>query len=287
MVDSETRLLGVMGHPIRHSMSPLMHNTVFRKLKLNCAYFAFNVPEGKLRDFMKGAEAMDFAGLNVTIPHKVSVMKYLDETSKEASLIGAVNTIKFNKGKLQGYNTDGLGCVRALEESGVKVKGKRILIIGAGGAARAISFQCLMGGARELTVSNRLEDYDRAVELGRDLKVKLGKDVEILRLDDVDKRVLDSIDVLIHATPVGMHPKVNESIIPAKIIPKHLAVMDIVYNPVETKLLHDAAKKGCKTIDGVGMFVHQGAEALKIWFNIKNPPVKLMRETVVGKLTGV
>lgn len=275
-------LFGVIGHPIKHSLSPVMHNAVFKKLGLEYTYKAFDVPENQLKKKLDELKSQGTLGLNITIPHKINVIKHLDELSREARLIGAVNTIKFGE-KMGGYNTDGLGCVCALTEAGIKLKDARVLILGAGGAARAVGFQCTLSGAL-LSLSNRESERYMAEELSADIKRKLGADVEVVTMNDESlSKALGEADVLIHATSVGMHPNVDASILDAKIIPEHVAVMDIVYNPIKTKLLKEAEKAGCKTIDGVGMLVHQGAESLKIWLGI-DAPVDIMRKAVLEKL---
>lgn len=283
MVKNQRNKLGVIGHPIKHSMSPIMHNAVFQELGLNCTYDPFDVKKEDLKKFIENCKIENFLGLNVTIPHKVEIIKFLDEISKEVRLIGAVNTIKFEDEKSKGFNTDGIGCIRALKEANVLVKYKKILILGAGGASRAISFQCILEGAN-VSISNREKERYMAVNLSEDIKEKLGERVDVIDFSNEKiKDKLKEVDILINTTPVGMFPYVNKSIIPVEIIPRDLVVMDIVYNPVETKLLREAKNKGCKTVDGVGMFVHQGAESLKIWLGIK-APVELMRKTVMKEL---
>lgn len=281
-MDSKRKKFGVIGHPIEHSLSPVMHNAVFRKLELDYEYSAFDVKRGELEKFIEDAKS-NFIGLNVTIPHKIAVMKFLDEIGKEAELIGAVNTIKFKNGKTTGFNTDGIGCVKALEEAGEGIKEKRILILGAGGAARAIAFQLVLENS-EVLISNR--NMENAFKLGEDIKKKLNKDVELIRFskNEIEKK-LQETDILINATPVGMFPEVDKSIINPEIIPSRVVVMDIVYNPIKTKLLGEAEKRGCKTVDGVGMFIHQGAESLRLWLGI-TPPVDVMRRAVIEGLRG-
>lgn len=273
---------GLVGHPVGHSLSPAMHNASFKKLGLDYDYVLFDVEKNDLKKFIENAKKREMVGVNVTIPHKVEVIKYVDKLSREAELVGAVNTIKFGK-ETVGYNTDGIGCVKALEEAGVKVKDRTILLIGAGGAARSIIFQCTLEGATVL-ISNRKAERRMAVDLSREVKKKLGKTCEVVDLEeDSLSKALKEADIMIHATPVGMHPNTEESIISADIIPTDVTVMDIVYNPMETKLLREAKAKGCKTVSGVGMLVHQGAESERIWLNV-NPPVDLMRKVV---LTGL
>lgn len=274
------KILGVIGHPIKHSLSPLMHNAVFKSLKLGYEYKAFEVEKEELKGKIAEFKEKEFLGVNVTIPHKVNIIKYLDCLSDEAKLIGAVNTVKFG-GKTWGYNTDGLGCVRAFEEAGVKLKDKKILILGAGGASRALTFQFTKEKA-EIWVSDKIKE--KAVDLAKDVKEKLHGSVHAIDVEEETLReMVKRIDILVNATPIGMLPNVGETPINTKILKSNITVMDIVYNPVETKLLREAGKIGCKTIDGVGMFVHQGAESLKIWLDIK-PPIELMRKTVLNAL---
>lgn len=278
-INSETKILGIIGHPIKHSLSPVMHNVVFEKLKLNCVYLAFDVEKEKLGTTINSFGELNFLGLNATIPHKISVMKFLDKVSREARLIGAVNTIKFENGKAFGFNTDGIGCVKALEESGVRIKNKNILILGAGGAARAIAFQCLLEGA-DVSISNRTRE--NALELKEDIKRKLGKEIGVVDFN-MRKEDLKGIDVIINATSIGMRPKTNSTPLNVSLLNPDIAVMDIVYNPIETKLLKDARRGGCKTVSGVGMLVHQGAESLRIWLGIK-APIEIMKKAVIGNL---
>jgi len=256
-----------------------MHNAAFKHLNLNFRYETVDVLPETLREFMTTVR-YTYAGLNVTIPHKVSVIDHLDELSKEAELIGAVNTVKCGE-KLVGYNTDGVGCVRALAEAGVNVKDKNILIIGTGGAGRAIAFQLSLEGAN-LSLSDLRKES--AEHLSKDIRSKVGCDVDVVE-SNANKlaEALKEADVFINSTPVGMSPNVSESIIEAALLPNDIAVMDLVYNPLETKLLRLASERGCKTIGGLGMLVHQGAESLRIWLDIE-PPVDIMRKAALEKL---
>ncbi|MFC2162967.1 shikimate dehydrogenase [Candidatus Altiarchaeota archaeon] len=274
------RLYCVIGHPISHSMSPIMHNAAFKKKGLNFRYETADVTSEQLEGFMKTAR-YSYAGMNITIPHKVAVMGFLDELSREAELIGAVNTVKCGE-KMVGYNTDGVGCVKALEDAGIDVKGKRILVVGAGGAGRAISFQLSLEGAT-VTLSDRV--MEKACELSQEIRSKLSCEVETVGSDAASLGdALKDSDVFINSTPVGMKPNVSASVIEAALLPNDIAVMDLVYNPLETRLLEIARERGCKTVDGVGMLVHQGAQALRIWLEM-DPPVKLMRDVVISELS--
>jgi len=272
--------LGVIGHPIRHSLSPAMHNAVFKHLKLDCEYTAYDVPEEMLASKMRAFEEQRFVGVNVTIPHKTAVIAYIGRLSEEARLIGAVNTVKFGK-ETVGYNTDGIGCVRALEEAGVTLKGKRVLVLGAGGAARAIAFQLAKEKA-SIVITDQI--MEKAVALAKDVEKKAGGNITTTKLDKESiKKVITEANLVINATPSGMFPNVDDTPISPRLLHKDLTVMDIVYNPLKTKLLKEAGRIGCRTVDGVGMFVNQGAEALKIWLDIE-PPLKLMRDVVVKEL---
>lgn len=270
---------GVVGHPIKHSLSAVMHNAAFRELGLAYTYAPYDVEENILGEFISSCRE-DFIGLNVTIPHKLAVIPFLDDLSKEARLIGAVNTIKFENGKATGYNTDGVGFVRSLQEASVPVAGKRFLILGAGGASRAIIFQLVADGAK-VSVANR--DRSKAEDLASDVEGKTGRPINVVSYDTKDLEVhLKDVDVLVNTTPVGMHPATGETVIPSAIIPEGIVVVDIVYNPPETMLLREARMRGCRTVGGLGMLVHQGAEALRIWLGV-DPPIEVMRGVLLAE----
>jgi len=280
---------GVIGYPIKHSMSAFMHNAVFKELGLPYSYKKFEVAPEKLGEFVNG-EGAKLDGFNATIPHKVALLKYMDEIDDLARLIGAVNTVKIWHEKMEdgnerirkkGFNTDAIACIRVLKENGIDAKGLRVLLLGAGGAARGIAFQLALSGA-DLSIYNRTKE--RAEELIKEIKSKTGKEIKLID-DEKLKEEIGNSDLLINCTSVGMHPKVDEMPIPADYLHEKLVVMDIVYNPVKTKLLKTAEEKGCKTIDGVGMLVHQGAEALRIWLGIE-PPIETMRKAVIENLRG-
>ncbi len=273
--------LGLVGHPLGHSLSPLMHRAVFEKLRLDYSYESFDVKPSELAYFMDITVYKGFVGLNVTIPYKVDILKYVDKVSREAELIGAVNTIKFVGDDVCGYNTDGIGCIKALKDAGVSVKDKRVLVLGAGGAARAVAFQCAIEGA-SLSIANRT--MEKTKKLAADIEGRLGGKVCVCDFSyDGLLSGLKGIDVLINATSAGMHPHEDEELLSADMIPEKIAVMDLVYNPLETKLLSAARSRGCKTIDGVGMLARQGAESLNIWLGI-DAPVKIMEDAVLSQL---
>ncbi|RJS72616.1 shikimate dehydrogenase [ANME-2 cluster archaeon] len=276
------KIYAVLGDPIGHSMSPVMHNAAFRALGMPDRYHAFRVRQQDLRDAIYGAKALGFGGLNLTIPLKEEALKYVDP-DPIAARIGAVNTIDFADG-IQGYNTDGIGAMRALEDVGVGVAGKNILIIGAGGASRAIAFQFAYSGG-EITIANRTEE--RADKLARDLRTGLeeldrSSHVRSIGLDRVASEIADA-DILINATSIGMHPDVGASPVSPDLLRPELVVFDIVYNPLHTRLLSEAEQRGAIAIGGVRMLVHQGAEAFRIWTG-REPPVDVMFEAVVQEL---
>lgn len=276
------QIFGVFGDPIGHSLSPAMHNAAFSALGMNCVYHAFRVKPEKLEKAIFGAEAMGFGGLNLTVPLKETALKIGCVTPDPlAEKIGAVNTVVFGKdGEIKGYNTDGLGAKQALQNAAVEIKGSRIVVAGAGGAARAIAFQLAANGA-EITIVNRTEG--RAIKLAQDISAAIlpGK-VEGRGLSGL-KDLLQDTDVLINTTTLGMHPNTNTAIATAEELHPDLTVFDIVYNPLETKLLREAKASGAKTVSGVLMLVYQGAEAFRLWTGIE-PPVELMKKTVVEAL---
>jgi len=283
-IDAKTKMFCVIGDPIEHSLSPVMHNAVFDKLGENCVYTAFKIKPENLGDAIKGMNAMGFGGVNVTIPHKVMVIDHLDELSEEASIIGAVNTIKMGE-KLVGYNTDGMGAFMALKNGGADPQGKNVLLLGTGGAARAIAVTlALSGEISSLTILGIVEDELKKLVDDISKNTKISPKGEPLN-DNTLKEALQNADILIHATPIGMHPKIDETLVTADMMNSSMKLMDIVYTPLETKLIREAKKAGLKTvIGGLDMFVNQGAEAERIWLGI-DAPVDLMRKVVLGELS--
>lgn len=280
---AKLKLFALIGDPVGQSLSPAMHNAAFRALGLNCAYITLRVPKPTLANAIAGVRALGIAGLNVTIPHKISIISLLDELDESANLVGAVNTVKNNRGKLIGFNTDGEGALRALEEKIGSVKGKEVVLLGAGGAARAIAFSLARAGAR-LTIANRT--VPRAQALASAVEQKLSTNVKVASLNRAElTKALKNVDVLINATSVGMHPKIDKTLVRANMMRRGLVVYDIVYKPLRTKLLREARRAGGKTIDGLGMLVHQGALAFEIWTG-KRAPIKIMKAAAKRELRG-
>ena len=283
VISGRTRLCGVMGDPIEHTMSPVMHNAAFRQTGLDYVYTAFRVKPEELGQAIAGMRALNIRGLNVTIPHKVAVIPFLDELVPLAEKIGAVNTIVNDDGTLKGYNTDASGFLQALLENGADPRDRNVLVLGAGGASRAISLTLADQGAR-LTILNRQEELDWAEELA----------ARVSQLSDTTARAglldrqnlsegLAKADILVNATSVGMSPDSGSSPVEADLLRSGLAVFDAVYNPLKTRLLADAEAAGAKTISGIEMLAWQGALAFEKWTDQK-APADLMREEAIRLL---
>ena len=274
-IDAQTQFCGVIGNPVGHSLSPAIHNAAFRQLGLNFVYLAWQVDA--IGDAIKGLRALgNFRGASVTIPHKVGAIPFLQHVEPTAKRIGAINTIVAEKGDLTGYNTDATGALRALREGGVELKGQHIVVLGSGGAARAIAFALAAESGAEKVTLLGIVDNERAT-LAQDLRSLVAVAVDDFHLDEATLgRVLPQSQVLIHCTPVGMSPKVDLSCVPASLLHAGLAVMDIVYNPRETQLLKDAKRAGCRTIPGLEMFLNQAVAQFELWTN-QAAPVEVMR----------
>ena len=282
-IDAHTKLCGVIGNPVEHSLSPAIHNAAFRQLGLNFVYLAFPVED--IAGAIKGIRALgNLRGFSVTIPHKVAVIPYLDEVEPTAKHIGSVNTITVERGKLTGHNTDASGALRAIRDAGVELKDQRVLMLGSGGAARAIAFalgvETHIAGLTILGVDEKEREG-----LVRDLKAKTP-----LRIDqgpvspDRLRRALEEANLVLHCTPLGMHPKVDETAVPKQLIRPPLTVMDIVYNPLETRLLREANEAGCTTIRGVEMFLNQAAAQFELWTG-QPAPTDVMRAVLEARFT--
>ena len=277
-ISGKTKICGLIGDPVEHTMSPVMHNAAFDRLGLDYAYLPFRVSPEELPRAVGGLRALNVRGFNVTIPHKVAVMLLLDELDSLAEKIGAVNTVVNDNGILKGYNTDASGFLQALLEAGIIPGNKNIVLMGAGGAARAITY-ILSERKANLTILNRREELDWAEEIAKNIKKDLAKDVPVFELlPEYLEKALDSADILVNATSVGMSPAGDVSPVPADLLKSGLAVVDIVYNPVKTRLLQDAESSGAATVAGLDMLVWQGALAFEKWTGEK-PPFYLMKKT--------
>ncbi|MDM8555447.1 shikimate dehydrogenase [Desulfococcaceae bacterium HSG7] len=267
-IDTETVLYGVIGRPVSHSLSPVMHNRAFAEVGLNSIYLAFDVTD--ISSALAGIRGLGLKGASITIPHKVTALSFLDEIDGKAQQIGAINTIVNHQGNLRGYNSDCYGAVKALTAK-TTLWEKKVALIGAGGAARAVGFGLLWEGAR-ITV------FNRSIKKGENLAKDMG--VNFRPLAEFDQ---DSHQIIVNTTSVGMAPNTQAIPITPSLLAKEMVVMDIVYNPLRTALLRAAKKAGCITVDGVDMFVYQGVAQFEKWTGIK-APVKVMRKAVLEVL---
>ncbi len=280
-ITSETQLCGVLGNPVHHSLSPAIHNAAFQHLDLNFVYLAFPVED--VEGAMRGIRALgNLRGFSVTIPHKIAVMPYLDEIEPTAHHIGSVNTIVKDQGKLTGYNTDASGALQALRQGGATLDGQQVLLLGSGGAARALAFGLAVeGGIQGLTILG-IDDHERT-SLVRDLNERTSLTVEEAPLNDETlANGIAHAQTMIHCTPIGMSPNIDKSCVPKSLLKPELTVMDIVYNPLETQLIRDAREVGCRTIRGVEMFVNQAVGQFEKWTG-QAAPVDVMRTILEEK----
>ncbi|MFH1387112.1 MAG: shikimate dehydrogenase [bacterium] len=268
------KIVGIIGHPLGHTISPAMHNAAYKKLGLDYEYIPFDLSPSDLADAIPGLRALHMAGFNVTIPHKEAILSLIDEVTDLAKVIGAVNTVKNQDGRLIGYNTDGPGFIDSLkEDAGFDPKGKNAVVLGAGGASRAVSTVLAENKVKTLFISDVAKE--KAANLAEYLADYFGIKCTS---GEIDQKIIDQAGLLVNTTPVGMHPNDNASPLPKSISLKKVGlVYDLVYNPLETKLLKDAKAAGCKTCSGLGMLVRQGALAFSI-FTGEEPPIEVMWE---------
>lgn len=256
-IDSKTRLYAVIGDPIAHSLSPVFQNYFIKQKNINAIYIPLRITASILRNSLEVLKN-NFAGFNVTIPHKESIMQYLDEIDPLAIEYGAVNTIKVINDRLIGYNTDSLGFARSIENVGVSLKEKEVLLLGAGGAAKVIAHEIMKLGGN-LTIANR--NIEKGVQLKNQLEKSYGVSVSITK----PKELNAPFDIIINSTPVGMYPNIDELPTNPNILQNAELVYDVIYNPLETKLLKLGSKFGAKTINGLPMLIYQGLKSFEIW----------------------
>ncbi len=271
-ISGYTRLVGLLGKPARHSRSPQMHNTAFQHLGLDFVYLSFEVDHDNLVDALNAMRTLDAAGFNLTMPNKQKVIPLLDEVSQEAMILDAVNTVKIDNGRLTGYNTDGIGYVMSMKEEGIDVKGRKFVVIGAGGAARSIAVQLALDGVAEIALFNRSKEPAETLQklIGEHIP---GCRVSVFGLDMLlMKEQCRDADVLVNTTNVGLGQDADQSVVTdPDVFHPDLVVSDIIYSPLKTKLLQMAEDAGCKTINGLGMLIGQGALAFKIWTGVDMP----------------
>ena len=264
-INSSTKLICLLGHPVRQSFSPSIHNYLSEKYNKNNVYLCFDVEKTNLKNAVEAVKVLGMKGCNVTIPHKVDIIDYLDEIDRNAKLIGAVNTVKNKLNKLIGFNTDGLGFIKSLMDKGYEIENKKIMILGAGGACRSIAVEMASNGVKSIEIRNRSDKNAKDISalINNNFKTKCEFSTDI-----IEEKDLDNIDILINTTPVGMESK--DCPIDINIIPnKNLIVCDIVYKPHDTQLLYWAKKHDLKIVHGIDMLINQGILAYEIWEDIK------------------
>lgn len=283
-ISGKTVVCGIIGDPIGHSLSPIMQNKAFKKLGLGYVYVPFRVRKGDLKKAVDGVRGLSIRGLNITIPHKVAVMQFLDRIDPLAEEIGAVNTIVNDSGTLTGYNTDATGFLQTLHDNKIQPAGKKVLLLGAGGAARAIG-NILAQERANLTIFNRKMELSWAEDIAYRLAHCYGTDVNAVELSRENlKAAIADAEILVNATSVGMHPDDDQTPVTADLLRAGLTVFDIVYNPSPTRLLKESTDAGAKTISGLEMLVQQGAIAFEKWTG-KAAPVDVMRQAVLSGLS--
>jgi shikimate dehydrogenase len=281
-ISGKTKVFGVIGDPVAHSLSPSIHNAAFQRLKLNCVFLAFRVKPTELENALRGMRGLEIVGLNVTMPHKHSVLAWLDEVDATAKFLGSVNTICNRDGRLIGYSTDGVGALKALQENRVALEGKKVLLLGGGGAAKAIAY-AFAPEVDEVVMLNRT--LEKVKPFAETVSQKLGEKVicGVLSAASVKKHIADA-DIVVNATSVGMFPNVAETLVPPKLLQRGLTVIDIVYHPIETQLAKDAKAAGARVVSGLEMLIYQGAASFEIWMGHR-APVEVMRKAVLDSLS--
>ncbi|OGC33876.1 shikimate dehydrogenase [candidate division WOR-1 bacterium RIFOXYB2_FULL_48_7] len=270
------KIVGLLGYPLGHTVSPAMHNAAYKQLGLNFEYVPFEVEPKELKEAVNGLRAMHIAGFNVTVPHKEAIVAILDEVTELARIIGAVNTVENQEGKLVGYNTDAPGFLDSLREDyNFEPRGKRVVILGAGGASRAVATILAEVKAKSLTIGDTIEP--KAAALAEYLSSYLDIKCSAVEMNSPAlQKALDNADLLVNATPIGMHPNVKALPLDQKMkLNKNCFVYDLVYNPAETALLQLAKDSGCQIASGLGMLVRQGAQAFEI-FTGEEAPIETM-----------
>jgi shikimate dehydrogenase len=282
-IDAKTGVCALIGHPVGHSLSPPLHNAAFDALGLPFVYVAHDVRPGEVGKALDGIRALGYRGLSVTIPHKVEAMRFVDEVDEIARGIGCINTVVNDDGRLRGFNSDGLGALDALREAGADPAGRRTLVLGSGGAARALAVTI----ARESPPAELVILGVDAPELERltaDVSARGRVPVRCGGLSAASVlREAAACEILLHCSPVGMHPNAEQSLVPPEALRPGLVVFDAVYNPRRTRLLRDAAAAGCRTVEGVEMFLGQAYVQFELWTGVKAPR-EIMRRVVEERL---
>jgi shikimate dehydrogenase len=275
-IHAKTAVCAILGHPVGHSLSPALHNAAFESLGLDFVYVAHDVSPDCLPEAIRGARALGYRGLSITIPHKVAALGSMDEVDETARGIGCINTVVIEKGRLYGHNSDGLGALGALRAAGVDPRGRRVLLLGSGGAARAIAMTLATHAPPERLVILGVVPDELGALVG-DLETRARYAAEGRAFARTTLAVeLERADLLLHTTPVGMHPDRDQSLVPAELLRPGLTVFDAVYNPRETRLLAEARAAGARVIEGVEMFLGQAVVQFELWTG-RPAPTEVMR----------
>lgn len=282
-IDASFTVCALLGMPARHSMGPLIHNTAFEALGLPFVYVAHDVVPADLGKAMEGVRALAYRGLSITMPHKVTALSLVDEADELATVIGCINTVVNDGGRLRGYNTDGLGALFALSNAGIDPTGRRVTILGSGGAARAIAGTlALRAKPSELILLGVVEK--ELLVLGEDLRERTSARVVTQLLDTTSlSQAASNAEILLHCSPIGMTPNSDATLVPKSLLRSEMAVFDAVYNPRRTKLIQDAAKAGCQVVEGMEMFLGQAMIQFKLWTGCE-APAAVMRQVIEARL---
>ena len=274
-IDGSTTIVGVFGAPIKHTASPAMHNAAFAALDMNWVYLALHVDPQNLRSALRGASDMGMVGINLTVPHKILALDCVDELDAEARKLGAVNTVTMEKGRLRGFNTDGYGFLKAIKEDfNLSIKGKRVLVLGAGGAGRGIAVKCALDGAARVIVANRT--LARIEPIANEIRGTKSEFLPLKLAADEIRKVIHEVDLVVNATSVGLQG--GELLgLGAELFSPRLHLYDTIYRPAETELLRVAESAGAKVANGLSMLLHQGARSFEIWTKRKAPLAVMRR----------
>ncbi len=281
--DAKTQLCAIFGHPVRHSLSPAIHNAAFAELGLDMAYVAHDIEPQNLANAMAAIRALNYRGLSITIPHKVAALSLVDEVDETARHIGCINTVVNNGGILKGYNTDGLGALGALRAANVEPRGADVVVLGSGGAARAIAVTlAVQAPPRRLTLLG--VDEPELTALEQTLRRQgITEVVAESLVPDAVARAVSEAQLLLHTTPVGMVPNTEQSIVPVTSLHAGLTIFDAVYTPRRTRLLRDGAERGCRIVEGLEMFLGQALVQFELW-TARIPPRDTMRAIIEQRL---
>jgi shikimate dehydrogenase len=286
MVTVDTKLISLLGYPLKQTFAPRMFNETFRKLNMDYFYFPIEVENDKLGAVVNGIRCMNYAGFNVTKPNKIKILDYLDELDELAEKIGSVNVVAIKNGRLKGYNTDGIGFVQALlDETGMDLSRNTFLIFGAGGASRALSATLADQGAEKLYIIDQIDQASRS--LVKDINRKIRDCAEFIAFDNAPvQQLLQKSNVLVNASGVGMYPHLENTPVDKKFLFKDLLVYDITYNPLKTRLLLEAEEVGCKTMNGIGMVINQGIKGFALMTGMPDP-AEIMSAAMKKIIAGV